>query len=62
MTLYQHVQSELQARKGTWQRICTDTGLDYSWLSKLALGKIGDPGIHKMQRLADYFAQQKAAA
>jgi hypothetical protein len=61
MTLHDYVQSELQARKGTWQQICAETQLDYSWLSKFAQGKIAEPGIHKVQRLADHFKQKQAA-
>lgn len=46
---------ELQRRKGTWPAIERETGLDYSWLSKLARGLIGDPGIKKIARLARHF-------
>lgn len=54
-TLLQYVLDELQARKGTWPKVAAETGLDYSWLTKLALGQINNPSVHKIQALADYF-------
>lgn len=47
--------TELSLRRGRWPSICRDTGLDYDWLTKLAQGRIADPGVRKIQRLADYF-------
>lgn len=47
--------AELHARKGRWPDICAATGLDYDWLTKLAQGRIEDPGVRKIQRLAHYF-------
>lgn len=57
--LLTYVQRELQTKKGSWPTIAEKTGLDYSWLTKFAQGKIKDPGIQKIQRLADFF--KKAA-
>lgn len=45
----------LAERRGKWPQICRDTGLDYDWLTKLAQGRIQDPGVKKIQRLHDYF-------
>lgn len=42
---------ELRRRRGTWRQICADTGLDYSWLQKLAQGRIRSPGYIKIQIL-----------
>lgn len=50
--------AELGRRRGRWPVICRDTGLDYQWLTKLAQGRIDDPGIKKIQRLHDYFMAQ----
>lgn len=47
--------AELQARKGRWPDICAATGLDYDWLTKLAQGRIADPGVRKIQCLASHF-------
>jgi hypothetical protein len=44
----------LSDRKGQWPAICRATGLDYDWLTKLAQGRITDPGVRKIQRLHDH--------
>lgn len=49
--------AELAARRGQWAAICRTTGLDYDWLTKLAQGRIADPGVRKIERLATHFAQ-----
>lgn len=54
-TELQYVLDQLQARKGSWPQIEKDTGLDYSWLSKLSRGLIEDPGIKKIAKAARYF-------
>ncbi len=46
---------QLQFRKGDWPQIGKDTGMPYSWLSKLARGLIDDPGVKKIEKLARYF-------
>jgi len=46
---------QLQERKGGWPQIEKDTGMPYSWLSKLARGLIDDPGVKKIEKLARYF-------
>lgn len=38
----------------TLSQIALDTGLQVSWLSAFASGKISDPGIRKVQKLNDY--------
>ena len=48
--------TELAARRGQWPALCRATGLDYDWMTKLAQGRITDPGVRKIQRLADHFA------
>lgn len=62
MDMLTFVVSELQARKGQWPAICKATGIDYSWMSKLAREDIPEPGVKKVQRLADYFRQTDRAA
>lgn len=50
-----YVKRKLEASKGTWGSVCTDTGLGYSWLTKLAQGKIPNPGIKKIEKLFHYY-------
>lgn len=57
MDMLTFVISELQARKGQWPAICKATGIDYSWMSKLAREEIPEPGIKKVQKLADHFRE-----
>lgn len=66
-TLLEYVLAELDARKGTWPAICktmrpTSWESYYSWLSKLAQGKIPDPSVNTIQELADYFRGIQRAA
>jgi hypothetical protein len=53
---------ELSRRRGHWPFICRATGLDYNWLTKLAQGRIADPGIRKIQRLHDHLLPADEAA
>lgn len=55
--LLQQTLDELARRRGQWPAICRATGLDYDWLTKLAQGRIADPGVRKIQRLNDFFRQ-----
>lgn len=57
--LLPYVVKQLQARKGEWPKIASDTELDYSWLTKLAQGRIPDPGVNKIEKLADYFRDHR---
>ena len=52
--------TELRARRGDWPAICQATGLSYWWLIKFGQGRIREPGILKIQRLADHFAATPA--
>lgn len=58
--MLEFVLAELQARKGEWPEIAKAMEPDrwqsyYSWLTKLAQGRIPDPSVNKIQRLADHF-------
>ena len=44
----------LQESKGSWPEICRVTKLQYSWLSKLAQGRIQNPGTRKIEKLLEY--------
>lgn len=44
----------LQAAKGQWPKICEETGLDYSWLTKFAQGQIKNPSARKIEQLATH--------
>jgi hypothetical protein len=66
-TLLEYVQNELEARKGTWPSIAKAMEPKawesyYSWLTKFAQGQIQDPGINRIQALADYFRRKTREA
>lgn len=59
-TLVSYVRCELDRRKGTWPSIAKAIEPEnwesyYSWLTKFAQGQIADPGVNKIQALADHF-------
>lgn len=55
MDTIQIIKDRLESSKGTWPSVCEQTGLDYSWLTKFAQGKIPNPGYAKVSALADHF-------
>lgn len=57
--MLENVVSELRARKGTWEQISRDIPLPYHWLTKVAQGKIANPGIRRIELLAEYFAETR---
>lgn len=61
-TTIDFVKRNLEASRGTWPKVCADTGLDYSWLTKMAQGKIPNPGYQKIELLYHYFKSHRVAA
>lgn len=58
--LLHFVLAQLEVRKGSWRQIARemepeDSESYYSWLCKVAQGRIPDPSVNKIQRLADRF-------
>ncbi len=54
------VMEDLAAHKGQWSEIARElepnrTVSFYSWLTKLAQGRIPEPSVNRIQRLYDYF-------
>lgn len=45
------LRARLHSLRGEWPAICQATGLSYWWLTKLAQGRIAEPGIGKIERL-----------
>lgn len=45
---------------GDLNRVARDTGIPYDTVLRIKNGE-GDPGYSKVQRLADYFEQQRVA-
>lgn len=57
--ILQKVKQDLADHKGSWSEICKDTGICYSWLSKLASGVIKNPGVLQIICLAEYFNKSR---
>lgn len=49
--MYDDIIASLKQHKGSYKKIAEDTGLDYHWLHQVSSGRIGDPGIKKMETL-----------
>jgi transcriptional regulator with XRE-family HTH domain len=54
------VRDALQARKGDWQRIASESGVSYSWLSKFVNGHIDNPGFGTLKRLHEHLMARDA--
>lgn len=51
------IREDLNGLRGTWPKVCEETGLDYSWLTKFAQGKIPKPGFDKIETLRAYLGR-----
>lgn len=63
LTLYEYVVERLASSKQTYQEIAEGSGVPKRTVEKIARREIEEPGVNKIQALADYFrAQEEAAA
>lgn len=53
--MLESVLQELRARRGSWEQISRDVRIPYHWLTKVAQGKISNPGIRRIEQLSEYF-------
>lgn len=53
--LLESVRNNLNNNTGSWPQIARESGVAYHTLTKIASGVIKDPGVSKVQALADYF-------
>jgi hypothetical protein len=60
MTLLEQTIHLVKRDRGNWPITAKETGLGREWLSKLAQGKIPDPGVQKIERLHTYLSQKYA--
>lgn len=51
-TNYDFIMAELPKAKGHWQQVAAQAGVTYSWLSKVACGKIPNPGVRGVDCIA----------
>ena len=60
--IHQFVLTRLDEAKGRWPEISIKTGVPYQTLTKIAQRRTRNPGIGHIQKLADYFRTERAAA
>lgn len=48
--------ANLRAKPATQRQIAAGSGVPFSTVTKIAQGVVKDPGVHTVQRLADYFS------
>lgn len=56
--LFSFVKRNLAATRGRWPDVAEGSGVPISTLRKIAQGQIDDPGVTKIQAIADYFYRQ----
>ena len=59
--IYDYVMAQLRAKRIRQWQIAAESGVPYSTLIKIAQGKIKEPSVHSIQRLADYFRKVSPA-
>lgn len=50
--------ANLRAKRIPQRDIARGSGVPFSTVCKIAQGSVKDPGVHTIQRLADFFANQ----
>ena len=53
--------ANLRAKAIPQRAVAAGSGVPYSTVTKIAQGSVKEPGVHTVQRLADFFAQQSPA-
>jgi len=61
MDLLQRTVELIQASKLTYREIAAGSGVDIQWFAKFKQGRIGDPGVSKVQAVHDFLAHGKRA-
>ncbi|CAN0400887.1 unnamed protein product [Phaeothamnion confervicola] len=62
MPMHAYVLAELERTKGKWPEVAAGSGVSKRTIEKIARGEIADPSVSHVQKLADYFRREKAAA
>lgn len=61
-SIYAYVLAQLEAHKGRWPEVAEGSGVSKRTIEKIASKEIKDPGVSHMEKLANYFRNQEAAA
>lgn len=60
--IYDFVMQRLRDRAIPQRQVARESGVPFSTVSKIAQGAVKDPGVHTVQRLADYFSRQSGGS
>lgn len=58
INLYEFVMSHLRAKRIPQRQIAEESGVPFSTVCKIAQGRVTEPSVHTIQRLADYFSSK----
>lgn len=61
-SLHEFVLAQLQLRKGHWTEVADGSGIPKRTIEKIARREVADPGVSKIERLAQYFRDNQVAA
>lgn len=54
--IYAYVMACLRAKAVPQKRVAEGSGVPFSTVAKIAQGKVSDPSVHNVQKLADFFS------
>ena len=52
-----YISAYLEEHRGSWPKIAEESGVTYTWMTKIVQGNITNPGIRDIQKLLDYIAE-----
>ena len=61
-TLLKFVAANVARHRGPMTDLARDAGVSYGWLRLFAQGKIPNPGVRQVEKLAEHFAAKQPAA
>lgn len=62
ISMYDFVIEKLHANRGSWPSIANSAGMSKRTVEKIARKEIGNPSVHNVQKLYDYFVGVKKRA
>jgi transcriptional regulator with XRE-family HTH domain len=61
-SIHEYVLEQLQLHKGRWTEVADGSGIPKRTIEKIARREVVDPGVSKIERLAQYFRDNESAA
>jgi len=57
LNIYEYVMACLRARAVPQRKVAVGADVPFSTVAKIAQGKVTEPSVHTVQKLADYFVR-----